>query len=226
MANRNPSWLLSPVGKLIKRSFSMTIRRALVRKILFLGCLIATAWNFSAMLAAQSIDASFFEKEIRPVLIAKCQNCHGPKKQESGLRVDSRQALLKGGDTGPAIVAGKPGEGTFLKALSHETDLKMPPSGKLAPAVLTAFARWVEQGAIWPQEAASATSPRSAIIMPSDRAHWAFQPLKKIPPPSAKDRGQTKSEIDQWIQVVGKAAICNPRAGPTGGRSFAAPHST
>ena len=74
----------------------------------------------------------FFETSIRPVLVESCQKCHGPGKQSSGLRVDSREAMLKGGDTGPAVVPGKPAESLLVQAVeqTHE-DLKMPPKGKL-----------------------------------------------------------------------------------------------
>ncbi len=204
-AKRFPVWLLSLLGKLFKRSFAMTIRPALVRKILYLGCLVATGWNVCGLLRAQPVDGAFFEKEIRPILIAKCQNCHGPKKQESGFRVDSRQALLRGGENGPAIVAAKPGVGSFLKALSHETDLKMPPSGKLPPAVIAAMTRWIEQGAPWPEEKASATGARTAVIMPADRAHWAFQPLRKAPELSGKDPHASPLEIDRWILEIDRS---------------------
>src|SRR5688500_7188720 len=82
------------------------------------------------LFAAEPPDAealTLFEKEIRPVLVDQCFECHGPKKQSSGLRVDSREALLRGGDRGPAIVPGDPEKSQLISAVRHEVDLKMPP---------------------------------------------------------------------------------------------------
>ena len=81
---------------------------------------------------ASAEEVAFFETSIRPILVESCQKCHGPKKQSSGLRVDSREALLKGGDLGPAVIPGKPDESPLVKAvLHHDDDLKMPPDRKL-----------------------------------------------------------------------------------------------
>src|SRR5690606_27431357 len=72
----------------------------------------------------------FFEKQVRPVLAERCYKCHGPEKREGGLRVDSRAALVAGGDTGPAIVPGKPDEGYLLDAIRYGDLYQMPPDGK------------------------------------------------------------------------------------------------
>src|SRR5260221_3529762 len=72
-------------------------------------------------------DVEFFEREIRPILVQSCQKCHGEKKQEGGLRLDSHSALLKGGDSGPVIAAGKPDESLLVEAVGYAGDIKMPP---------------------------------------------------------------------------------------------------
>ena len=78
--------------------------------------------------ADENEEDTFFEKHIRPLLTAKCLECHGPKKQENGLRRDSRKGWDQGGDRGPAIIAGNPESSLLLKAVSyHDTDLQMPP---------------------------------------------------------------------------------------------------
>ncbi|MHC5537497.1 c-type cytochrome domain-containing protein, partial [Singulisphaera rosea] len=89
-------------------------------------------------------DISFFEKKIRPVLVEHCYSCHsnGANKVRGGLRLDSRAGMLAGGDTGPTLVAGKPSESLIVEALRYE-GLEMPPKGKLAPAVVTDFERWI-----------------------------------------------------------------------------------
>ena len=102
-------------------------------------CLLS--FGFAPIRAAESPAAlAYFEKEVRPLLIGQCLKCHGPKKQEAGLRVDSRSALLKGGESGPAIVPGKPKEGTLLPAVRHAGKIQMPPSGKLEDPKIAVFA--------------------------------------------------------------------------------------
>ena len=76
--------------------------------------------------------AEYFELKVRPVLAAHCWECHGPTKQKSGLRLDSREAILKGGETGPALVAGKPESSLLVEAIGYEGSVQMPPRRKLA----------------------------------------------------------------------------------------------
>lgn len=160
--------------------------------------------------ADQPSGSDFFEQEIRPVLLEKCQKCHGPIKQESGLRVDSREALLKGGESGPAVVPGQPGEGTLLKALSHQHDVKMPPSGKLPPSTLVAMRQWVEKGAPWASNSSSAAPTRTSAIILSDRKHWAFQPIRVTEPARTGRTSWGNTEIDHWIAAGWKAKTLKP----------------
>src|SRR5689334_393628 len=90
----------------------------------------------------------FFESNVRPVLAEHCQKCHGPAKQWNGLRLDSREALLRGGDSGPALVPGKPGESRLVRAVRQiDDELKMPPESKLTERQISDLVRWVEIGA-------------------------------------------------------------------------------
>ena len=138
---------------------------------------------------------AFFEKEIRPLLVEKCQKCHGEKKQESGLRVDSLAALLKGGVSGPAIVPGKTDKGTLLAAVRHQGEMKMPPGGKLRDGQLTALSKWIGEGAAWPSDKVVSGVPQAA-----DK-HWAFQPVANPPVPVVRDAKQTATPLDQFIHV-------------------------
>ena len=107
----------------------------------------------------------FFEKQVRPLLVEHCQKCHGAEKQKGQLRLDSREALLKGGDTGAAVVPGKPDESELIKALRYDPDgYQMPPDGKLPPETVAVFVKWVELGAPWP---ASAPGTRDKLAPPS-----------------------------------------------------------
>lgn len=92
----------------------------------------------------------FFLEKIRPVLFETCLKCHGPEKSENGLRVDSREALIEGGESGEAIVPEKPGASLLLKAIKYaEQDLQMPPDAKLEDKTAEAFEKWIKEGAIW-----------------------------------------------------------------------------
>src|SRR5437867_1890097 len=113
------------------------------------------AWGLivsAGPVVAQSPDAlEFFEKRIRPALAENCHKCHGPQKQKGHLRLDSRTALLKGGDTGPVIVPGDPAKSKLLTAIRYgDPDLRMPPRGKLPDALIGDFERWIRMGAPWP----------------------------------------------------------------------------
>jgi len=126
--------------------------------------------------AAEGLE--HFEKKIRPILHAQCLQCHGPEKQKAGLRVDSRRALLKGGDTGPAVVPGSAEKSLLLKALRQtDPDLLMPPpkNGKKLPeAALKDFETWINGGAPFPTAGEAAPTK-----------HWAFEPLRNPAVPGA-----------------------------------------
>src|SRR5437773_4914700 len=119
---------------------------------------IAAGAGQGATPAAQS--AEYFESKVRPVLSANCYDCHGDM-QMAGLRLDSRDGLLKGGRSGPAVVPGDPDKSLLIQAVRQTSEtLKMPKGGRLKPDEIEALSEWVRAGAIWPTSAAStATSP-------------------------------------------------------------------
>ena len=130
----------------------------------------------------------FFETQVRPVLVESCNGCHGAAKVKAGLRLDSRAAILTGGDSGEAIVAGDPDQSLLMAAIRYEGP-EMPPKGKLPAKQVEALARWIKMGAPWPAEAApveavEGAEPASNIRKPgysitdADRAHWSFRPLQ------------------------------------------------
>src|SRR5262249_24529595 len=104
-------------------------------------------------------DVEFFEKKIRPILFDRCYRCHSnqSKKQKGGLHLDSRAALLKGGDSGPALVPGDLDKSLLIRAVRYQTEhLQMPPSGRLPAAEVAALEAWVRRGAVFPGAEASA----------------------------------------------------------------------
>jgi mono/diheme cytochrome c family protein len=139
--------------------------------------------------------AEFFEARIRPILVEKCVSCHGPKKQSSSLRLDSREAMLKGGDSGPAIVPSRPEESLVIQAVAHRhEELKMPPKGKLPDAEVAMLSRWVAMGAPWPANAKAASAGADAAA-----EHWAFRPVRPAPAPTVKDRSWVQSPVDAFV---------------------------
>jgi cytochrome c553 len=140
----------------------------------------------------QSADEAFFEAKIRPVLAATCFKCHGGAKTSHDLRVDSREALLRGGENGPALKPGDPERSLLLQAMRHgKGELKMPPDRKLPDHVVADFATWIKNGAVWPKGVAAKAGFAA-------EKHWAFQPVKALPPPEDPS-GWAQQPIDCFI---------------------------
>jgi mono/diheme cytochrome c family protein len=124
-------------------------------------------------------DVEFFEKKIRPILVEQCQSCHGAAKQKGGLRLDSRAAALKGGDTGPAMVPGKADPSLLIQAVRYVEDLKMPPKGKLTDEQIADLTKWVNDGAAWPDSGKADHGAVEVFDLKARLAgHWAYQPVR------------------------------------------------
>jgi cytochrome c553/mono/diheme cytochrome c family protein len=151
---------------------------------------------------APSQDANLFENRVRPLLAANCFACHGESAM-AGLRVDSRAALLRGGETGPAIVPGDPEKSALLKAVQHAEGFPRMPRGraKLAPADIDAIAEWIRAGAVWPaaDEAPAPVASHERAITAEHRAFWAFAPLARTAAPAVRDAGWPRTDIDRFV---------------------------
>jgi mono/diheme cytochrome c family protein len=159
-------------------------------------------------------SAEFFEARVRPILAANCYDCHADERM-GGLRLDSRDALLKGGRSGPALVPGDPDKSLFIQAVRQTSEkLKMPKGGRLRPDEVDALSEWVRAGAPWfnasaptATAAASVAAEKPAapppapayVIKPEQRAFWSFQPLAHAPAPAVSHASWAKSEIDRFI---------------------------
>lgn len=141
----------------------------------------------------------FFENEIRPLLAAECYDCHGPEKAKAGLRLDHREFMITGGDTGPALVPGKPAESIMIGAV-HRTDpdFAMPPKKELQPAQIAALEKWVALGAPWPAEVAAKSKTDGNGFTEEDKNWWAIKPVTE-PALPASGKGWAKSPIDHFI---------------------------
>ncbi|RUL88220.1 DUF1553 domain-containing protein [Tautonia sociabilis] len=151
----------------------------------------------------EAADLEFFEARIRPVLVEHCYRCHSDEAEadgrlKGGLKLDSREGLRIGGDSGPAVVPGEVDESVLIEALRYEF-LMMPPEGKLPDPVIADFEEWVARGAPDPREGATAPSPRAGIDLEAGREHWAYQPPREWPAPEVSDADWPITEIDRFI---------------------------
>jgi len=154
--------------------------------------------------AASSEDMAFFEKEVRPLLISRCYECHSAEKKiKGGLALDTRAAILTGGDSGPGLVAGDLAKSKIIEALRYENhDLQMPPKGRLPEAEVKTLEKWVLIGA---------PDPRTGVVVAKSgpgkvaegRKHWAFQPLAQPEPPRSLAPHPVDAFLLQALQAKG-----------------------
>jgi mono/diheme cytochrome c family protein len=147
-----------------------------------------------AFSAAPAFADDEFEKSIRPLLAEHCFKCHGPTKSSGGLRLDSREALLKGGTSGPAAINGKPDESRLIQVVEYGTAVQMPPKGKLAEKDIAKLREWVRRGMPWPAGAVIAKN----VVTDAHRAWWAYQPLRPVTPPTSSSTWP-QSGIDPFV---------------------------
>src|ERR1700730_7714513 len=150
--------------------------------------------------AASPVGEDFFETKVRPIFANVCSNCHGDTAT-SGLRVDSRESLLKGGSRGPAMVPNDPDKSLMIQAVRQTGELKMLKGGKLTQEEVQSLTDWVKMGAPWPRskQVSSATSASQFKISPEQRSFWSFQPLKPPAPPAVKNTKWPKTAIDKFV---------------------------
>jgi hypothetical protein len=154
------------------------------------------AWASACLIVqpafAQQNAINFFETDVRPVLKNNCQACHNEKTRSSGLSLATRDSVLAGGNRGAALKVGSPAESLLVQAVEQSGDLKMPPSGKLQPEQIATIRRWIEMGAPWPADSATAKQPKGADL-------WSLRPVVRTDPPAVQDRAWVRSPIDQFI---------------------------
>ena len=168
--------------------------------------LLAMALSTGAIAADPTTKPSkagiaFFESKIRPVLVKKCVSCHSEKaakakKLKGKLLVDSKAGLLTGGESGPAIVPGKPERSLLIQALRHES-FEMPPNEKLSDRVIDDFVKWVRIGAPDPRDGRKVNL--RAADLEAGRKHWAFQRLSRPKPPNVQNTNWVRTSIDRFV---------------------------
>ncbi len=168
-----------------------------------------------AGLCAQDAKIEFFESKVRPLLAARCYSCHSAKakKLQAGLYLDRADGAIKGGDSGPAVVRGKPDESLLIRAVRYE-DNEMPPDRKLTATEIALLVKWVEMGAVWPQKQPG-RALASAAGYDWDRIrneHWSFRPVKKPAPPKVSDASRLRRKLDHFVLARLEAVGLRPVA--------------
>jgi hypothetical protein len=144
-------------------------------------------------------DLEFFETHIRPALVENCLSCHGPEKTQGGLRLDTSESLLRGGDSGAVILPGDPEGSPLLKAIEYlDPSLQMPPSGKLPDSTVDNFREWIRRGAPSPSEEVP-TVQHEELDLAEARRFWSFQPLADSGPPTVSDPDWVANPIDFFV---------------------------
>lgn len=155
----------------------------------------------------------FFETRVRPLLAEHCFECHSSKakKVQGGLKLDSRDAALKGGDSGVGIVPGEPDRSTVIDAVRWKS-IEMPPKGKLAPQQIETLVKWVQLGAPWPNadDDPLASQPIAYDFERLRSEHWAWKPVSERPLPSVESTGWVNNEIDLFVLATLEANRLRP----------------
>ena len=157
----------------------------------------------TAALASPSDPASleFFEKEIRPLLASRCYECHSAETATpfAGLRLDRREDLIKGGVSGPAVVPGMPEASSLIQRVQGRPAL-MPPTGALSDAQIQSLIEWVKMGAPWPDIEEAPEAPADGFDLEArKRSHWAWQPVRSVPPPAVAGADWPRLPMDRFI---------------------------
>ena len=159
--------------------------------------ILAVAFLFSSVAAVRADDLPVdYSTQIKPLLIARCANCHSVKKQEMGLRLDSARKLLEGGDSGPAVIPNDSAKSLLVHAITGaEGASVMPPEGeKLKPEEIALIKRWIDEGAKSPADEITVETPKKSVD------HWAFQPIQHPIPPAVANATALKNGIDNFIR--------------------------
>ena len=163
---------------------------------------------------AQAKQSEFFEKNVRPVLLAKCVACHGPDKQKGGLRLDSAEAFAAGADGHALVVAGDPDKSLLAEVIRYTGETKMPPDSALPASEVDAIVEWIRMGASWPASPAGLTVAAKAggIDYDKGREFWAFKPIAEVTPPVIEGDTWSRSDIDRFIYARLNEAGLSPAA--------------
>jgi len=185
---------------------------------MFGGLLLGCGARSSAAGAPSAAQLEFFEQRIRPILVSDCYECHGAEKQRGGLRVDFRDGLRQGGDSGPAIIPGDARNSRFIQSITHEhPDSKMPKDRpKLSASAIANFEQWVNQGAPDPRDEPPGEFAGESVgwesVFNARREWWSYQPVRPPPVPTVKHAAWSDHPIDHFLLAKLEARGLAPAA--------------
>ena len=159
----------------------------------------ATATTGGAVGAATPAG-DFFESRVRPILANNCYACH-TAASASGLRVDSLASLLKGGNSGPALIPGDAAKSLLIQAVKQSGELKMPKGGHLKPEEIAVLEDWVKMGAPWPNSPAAPAIAAGPVVTPEQRNFWSFQPVHEPVVPTVQDKRWATTDLDKFVMA-------------------------
>ncbi|MEZ6038965.1 MAG: PSD1 and planctomycete cytochrome C domain-containing protein [Planctomycetaceae bacterium] len=198
---------------MIAMNLSGSSARSLSRAFLIGICVSAIPFGFTVGdEKALPYSAEEFETQIRPILATQCVKCHGEAKQEGGLRLDTRDWVLKGGESGPAIIPSHADQSLLMEAVRYES-FEMPPNGPLRDKQIRQLQRWIDMGAVWPEHSEPVREGPSEIT-DEDRQWWAFQPVHRPDVPAFDDDKWSSNEIDKFAleRMLNRKLTPAPRA--------------
>jgi len=144
----------------------------------------------------------FFEKKVRPLIAERCYACHTGKTPKGGLLLDSREAILKGNASGPALVPGNPDSSLLIHVTRYDGAVKMPPGGRLQADEVETLRTWIKMGAPFPGSKAGGVATAGAkpfVLTPEQRQFWSFVPVQKPRVPAVKNKAWVKNPVDAFI---------------------------
>ncbi len=181
--------------------------------------IVLACWSLGGQLGwaddpSDPAAVAFFESKVRPILVERCQSCHGEAKAKGGLRLDSKTGMLTGGDSGPVVVAGKPEESPLVEAIGYAGANQMPPKSKLPAEEIATLTRWVESGAAWPIDGGVGKSTGSGKVKPfnlAERAkHWSWQPVRSLAVPEVQNPNWPIDDVDRFVLAKLEASKLAP----------------
>ena len=158
-------------------------------------------------------NVALFERKVRPLLLEHCQSCHSTasNKKKGGLLLDTREAILKGGDSGPAAVPGDPDKSLLIRAVTHaDGELRMPPKGKLTPREIDSLREWIAKGMAFPSSPSQNKGAERVIDIAQGKKFWSFQPLGERPIPAVRNGSWPRQRADFFLLASMEAKGLSP----------------
>ncbi len=171
------------------------------RALLLAGLLMGPLVCFAESPSQDAERLAFFERKVRPLLSEHCFECHSSKAKtvHGGLRLDDAASIRKGGDSGEVVVAGKPNESLLIETVRYDSDIQMPPKGKLTDREIEVLEEWIRSNAIFPDPTEPVAGASGEVDYESGRQFWAFQPVRVQPLPLIVNTDWPRSRIDAFV---------------------------